>query len=79
LIYRRQNPSLYIPGFYCDGAYFYRTNSSGVVVEKKLSYTLKYNSVEYSIAPDKPSFVTEPGKLFFLSYTAGRPNFYPNN
>jgi hypothetical protein len=79
LIYRRQNPSLYIPGFYCDGAYFYRTNSSGVVVEKKLSYTLKYNTVEYSLAPDKPSFVTEPGKLFFLSYTAGRPNFYPNN
>jgi hypothetical protein len=79
LLYRRQNPSLYIPGFYCDGAYFYRTNSSGVVVEKRLSYTYKYQSTEFSIAPDKPSYVVDPGKLFFLCYTAGRPNFYPDN
>jgi hypothetical protein len=79
LMYRRQNPSLYTPGYYCDGAYFYQVNNSGNVISKSISYTIKNGTTEASILPDKPSYITDPGKLFFLCYTAGIPNFYPKN
>lgn len=79
LLYGQNNPALYTPGYYCDGAYFYQVNNSGNVISKSISYTIKYGAAEYSILPDKPSYVIEPAKLFFLAYTAGRPNFYPKN
>jgi hypothetical protein len=79
LLYRLNNPSAIVPGYYCDGAYFYQVNNSGNVISKSLSYTIKYGRTEASILPDKPSYITDPGKLFFLCYTAGIPNFYPKN
>lgn len=78
-LYRNIGMTIKNPGYYCDGAYFYEQNSSGII-KKELSYTnaiVSEDPLEYefknSIRPDSPTLITNFFKLFFLPYTSGKP------
>ena len=65
-------------GYYCDGVYYYRQNSSGIY-QKTLSSTNAFVSETspqqflYSIPADNPTLVTNWQKLILLPYTSGLP------
>ena len=70
-------------GYYCDGVYFY-TQSGGVITAKEISSTdalVGYQPVIKrtflkSLDADNPLLVTNPMKLFLVSYLSGIPVEY---
>lgn len=71
--------------YYCDGAYFYTQTSGSVSAKEQATYydAKTGQNVLVEPRPDVPSHITSPISLYFLCYTAGRPdgtsNPYANN
>lgn len=77
-LFRNDDITIKNHGYYCDGVYYYRQNSSGIY-QKSLSSTNAFVSETspqqflYSLPADNPTLVTNWQKLILLPYTSGKP------